>query len=447
MSKNLVAKFGGTSVKNAESIYQVFNIVKSNPNIRIVVVSAIGGVTDLLLEYSYTSRRKRSRYIQYIKDIHINIVRDLDLPLAEVIEKKVSVLDFYKNKESLSLRDIDNIIALGEDLSSLIISHFFCSNNLLTHFFDIRRLLRTNSAYGRATPFLNEIQKNLHLLPEGLVVTQGFIGSDLNGHTTTLGRGGSDYSAALLAEALQSEELLIYKDVNGVCSIDPFIDSQAKLIPKISFQEMRDMANFGAKILHLSTLEPCFRSKTAIKILSTFNPYSEHTSITFDNLSLEKTRQILAITLRRKQALVSIRNYLGINKNEILDKVFSLLSEYEIVTEILTINDTELSFIVNSQNFSLRRFSPFSSNQRLICKLKTLAEIFIEEDLTLIAIIGRNLTVNGILPQILSLLYNFMFRLVHYEESNSSLGILVNNKDAEMIARILHQQLIIDHIQ
>lgn len=444
MPKNLVAKFGGTSVANAKSICQVFRIVKFNPKIKIVVVSAIGGITDLLLEYSYASKGKKKQYIQHISDIHINIVKELGLPLERIIKKKIASLKNYRDQEKLTAKDIDHIVSLGEDLSSLIVHSFFCMNNLDSHFFDIRHLLRTTSTYGKATPILNEIQKNLCLLPEGLVVTQGFIGSDGEGNTTTLGRGGSDYSAALLAEALKSKELLIYTDVDGVCSIDPFIDSQAKLISQLSFCEMKDMANFGAKILHLSTLEPCFRSKTVIKILSTFNPHLKHTSVTFGNSSLRKTGEILAITLRPQQTLVRIRSDQKTNEEKVLDKIFSLLSRYEVATDLLTINENEASFVINSTSLGLKKSYSLFSNQKLVSELTSFAKVSVEEDLTLIAVIGRNLTAKGILQQVLSLLNSIIFRLVYYEASNSSLGILVNSKDAEMIAKTLHQRFIVN---
>lgn len=444
MPKNLVAKFGGTSVANAESICQVFRIVKCNPKIRIVVVSAIGGITDLLLEYSYASKEKKERYIRHVSDIHINIVKELGVPLEHVIKKKIAGLKNYRDQEKLKAKDIDHIVSLGEDLSSLIIHSFFCMNNLEAHFFDIRHLLKTTSTYGKATPIPGEIQKNLCLLPEGLVVTQGFIGSDDKGNTTTLGRGGSDYSAALLAEALKSKELLIYTDVDGVCSIDPFIDSQAKLISRLSFCEMKDMANFGAKILHLSTLEPCFRSKTVIKILSTFNPHLKHTSVTFGNSSLRTTGEILAITLRPQQTLVRVKSDQKTNKGKVLDEIFSLLSRCEVAAELLTINENEASFVINSAGSGFKKSYSLFSYQQLLGELSSFAKASIEEDLTLIAIIGRNLTAKGILQQVLGLLNSIIFRLVYYEASNSSLGILVKSKDAEMIAKTLHRRLIIN---
>jgi aspartate kinase len=167
---------------------------------------------------------------------------------------------------------MDSILALGEDLSSLIIHSYLVSQGIKITWLNVRDYIITDDTFGKGVPDLNAILDRAKNLPNGLCITQGFIGSTVDGRTTTLGRGGSDYSAALLAEAIRSDELLIYTDVQGVYTQDPNLVSDAQLLPKLSFQKMAEMANFGAKVLHPATLGPCVRANIPIRVLSTFEP-------------------------------------------------------------------------------------------------------------------------------------------------------------------------------
>ncbi|MDJ1257859.1 MAG: aspartate kinase [Candidatus Midichloria sp.] len=330
MVRKIVAKFGGTSIKTPEAIRQVAKILRANPEIKIVVVSAVGGVTNLLVNLINADQAQRPILIQELLNIHLKIAQELNLSIDDKIKKEVARLDQLLNTDIIDKEKIDNILSLGEDLSSLLVYTFLNLQGIKIDLIDIRNYLITDNHFGKAAPEISIIKERMQNLSTNICITQGFIGSTLDGKTTTLGRSGSDYSAALIAEAIEADELLIYTGMApGVYTMDPNTTEEAQLIDELNFQEMAEMANFGTKILHPATIKPCVRSRTGVRILSTFEPERNGTLINVKDNKFLASR-ISAITMRSGQVLVTITSLKMLKAYGFLANIFSISAKYKI---------------------------------------------------------------------------------------------------------------------
>ncbi len=437
MSYNVVAKFGGTSVKTPAAIRKVAEIITSDANIRTVVVSAVGGVTNLLVEFCKADKIARTSLKDRLLSIHLNLIAELELELEEEINGTLGQLNEI---QVVDAKSIDRIVSIGEDLSSLIVTAYLQKQGVDGMHLDARLFMLTDEHYGKATPQLDQIKA--YSFPQRLFITQGFIGSTAYGDTTTLGRGGSDYSAALIAEAMDADELLIYTDVPGVYTSDPNRIHNAQLIPELTFQEMAEMANFGAKVLHPATLEPCVRAKIPIRILSTFDHGKPGTLVRVEDSNLANDVCIRAITMRTNQILITIKSLKMLNVYGFLSNIFDILAYYKISVDLITTSEVSVALTIDNANIGSHNINPFMENKSLLSELKKFAEIVIEEDLTLIAIVGYGLTVPGFIQKILEIIKPYKIRLVCYGASNSSIGILVPKISADEVANLLHKELL-----
>ena len=264
-----IAKFGGTSVGNFDAMTSSYKVVVGNKNSRIVVISACSGVTNLLVELANgTTDEKIDEIIEKLRDIHEQIIIHLENQheLRNYIEGHLKEIKEQAKVAQKSTNDqlTDSIVSHGELMSSFLFVALFKHYGTDAQWFDVRTVMRTDSKFSCAKPVCDEIKVLAHdkLLPlindKTIIITQGFIGSNTMGETTTLGRGGSDYTAALLGEALDVATISIWTDVAGVYTTDPRVVKAAKPIAELSYVEAAEMANFGAKVLHPSTMIPAF---------------------------------------------------------------------------------------------------------------------------------------------------------------------------------------------
>ena len=327
-----IAKFGGTSLANYSAMNNCSSIISANPKTRVVVVSASAGVTNTLVELAHSSLTKSeiADHIDAIKQIEFSILKDLGAP-SEVQEKLQALLDslqyFALHEELLHRADLkDALLSHGERMASLLFTALLNQKGVKAQNFDIRKVLRTDNVFGQAAPQLEQIahfakQLIAPELVDSVLVTQGFIGSDEQGNTTTLGRGGSDFSAALLAEALEADSCEIWTDVIGVYTTDPRITDAARPLPELSFEEAAEMATFGAKVLHPATMEPALRQNIRVFVGSSREPEKGGTWIVRD---CEYQPSYRAITRRKDQVMVTVKTPKMMLAQGFLQKVFSL---------------------------------------------------------------------------------------------------------------------------
>lgn len=443
----VIAKFGGTSVANFEAMNNSANIVLSNSNVRVVVLSASAGITNLLIELAEgCDADKRNELLQKVKDIQYAIIDNLQT--ADVIREEINrLLDniaHLADSASLATSDAltDEMVSHGELMSTLLFVEVLRQRSANSQWFDVRKVMRTNDSFGRAEPDLDQLkalaEQHLHpRLAESVVITQGFIGRDEKGRTTTLGRGGSDYTAALLAEVLNLSRVDIWTDVPGIYSTDPRVVPNAQRIDEIAFDEAAEMATFGAKILHPATLLPAVRAGIPVFVGSSKDPEAGGTIVS------DKTTnppQFRALALRRKQTLLTLHSLKMLHARGFLAEIFTILLRHNISVDLITTSEVSVALTLDTTGSTGTNGSLLTN--ALMTELSALCRVEVEENLALVAIIGNELSqVNGLGKQIFGALESFNIRMISYGASSHNICLLVPGNDAEDIVRTLHSNL------
>ncbi len=447
MSAFNVAKFGGTSVANFEAMSRCAAIIENNPNTKLVVSSACSGVTNLLVELAngVADQARRQEVLNQLAQIHNEILDQLADPLS--VEKEVHIiLDSVATAAEAasyqtSTKLTDHLVACGELMSTHILAQLMRERDIDAVRFDIRDVLRTDSNFGKAEPQLDAIaqlaqDKLVPLCQQQVVVTQGFIGSDEEGNTTTLGRGGSDYSAALIAESVQAAGLEIWTDVPGIYTTDPRIAPKASPIPEISFSEASEMANFGAKILHPSTLVPALRHDIPVFVGSSKEPEKGGTWIRHQ---VESSPLFRALALRCNQTMVTLRSANMFHAYGFLAKVFEILAKHKISVDLITTSEISVSLTLDQTDTSGGAPElPQAARE----ELEELCTVEIEQNLCLVALIGNNMSESkGYAKQVFSTLEDFNLRMICYGASPHNLCFLLHESVSKSAIQKLHREL------
>ena len=441
-----VAKFGGTSVANFAAMQNCANIVKDNSKTKVVVVSASAGVTNLLVDIAHTAMTTEQilAKISQVSDIQFAILNALAEP-QDVSDKLTELLDSLKelalHEEMLHRPDLkDALLSHGERLSSLLFTAVLKQNGVNASNFDVRKVLRTDNEFGQAAPQLSEIKQAAQalMLPElatTVLVTQGFIGADEQGNTTTLGRGGSDFTAALLAEALDATTCEIWTDVIGVYTTDPRITSAAKPLPELSFEEAAEMATFGAKVLHPATMEPALRQNIKVFVGSSKEPEKGGTWIVRDCKSEPSYR---AITRRKDQVMVTVKTPKMMFAQGFLQKVFTIIAQHKLSVDLVTTSEISVSFTLdNPANSVLQRL-----NKATIEELSQFCDVLMEDNFDLVTVVGNNMHSSaGVSSKIFSAIGDYNLRMICYGANPHNMSFLVGNNDSTDVVKVLHKAL------
>jgi len=445
-----VAKFGGTSVADYQAMLRCAHIIKNDSSNRLVVVSASAGVTNYLVRLSQenVSVQEQTSIITSIRAIQLNITQHLTTDVEQALNAEIDTLLEQLSNQALmqsqqhSVKQSDAILSFGEQFSSRIFAQVLQSVDINGAYFNVQQVMKTNSLYGKAVVDTEELASACSellapKLSQQVLVTQGFIGRDGLGETTTLGRGGSDYSAALLAEALNASNLAIWTDVVGIFTTDPRITEQARAIKEISFGEAAEMATFGAKILHPATLIPAMRQNIPVFVGSSKEPEKGGTQI---KQSVESNPTYRSIALRREQTLVTVKSPAMLHASGFLAKVFGVLAKHELSVDLIT--TSEISVALTFDN-------PSGSTQALLTstvvqELEQLCEVTVEHGLSLVAVIGNGLNcVKGLGQSIFQTINDINIRLICHGASANNLCFLVAEQDANHVVEKLHRELFV----
>ncbi|HIF5687715.1 lysine-sensitive aspartokinase 3 [Vibrio parahaemolyticus] len=447
MSAFNVAKFGGTSVANFEAMSRCATIIENNPNTRLVVSSACSGVTNILVELAngVQDQEHRAELLKNLAEIHDSILAQLE-DATEASSEVYGILDTVTSlAEAASIQAntklTDHLVACGELMSTHILAQLMRERGINAVRFDIREVLRTDDNFGRAEPNVEAItqlaqEKLIPLCLDSVVITQGFIGSDEEGNTTTLGRGGSDYSAALIAEGVKASGLEIWTDVPGIYTTDPRIAPKASPIPEISFSEASEMANFGAKILHPSTLVPALRHDIPVFVGSSKEPEKGGTWIRHQ---VESSPLFRALALRCNQTMVTLRSANMFHAYGFLAKVFEILAKHKISVDLITTSEISVSLTLDQTDTS--GGAP-QLPQVAREELEELCKVEVEHDLCLVALIGNKMSERkGYAKQVFGTLEDLNLRMICYGASPHNLCFLVNESVAKQAIQKLHTEL------
>ncbi|AUI65566.1 MULTISPECIES: lysine-sensitive aspartokinase 3 [Glaesserella] len=448
MSHLSVAKFGGTSVANFDAMTACANIVIADTNTRVVVLSASAGVTNFLVELANgCDATRRAEILTAVRAIQYNIIDKLQQPEAVSAEIDALLNHITALAESASLATsaalTDELICHGEMMSTKIFTQLLKERNFPAVWVDVRTVVATNNHYGKAAPNDAKTQAQSDavikpLIAEGkVVITQGFIGRDDEGKTTTLGRGGSDYSAALLAEVLNANDVLIWTDVPGIYTTDPRVVPAAQRIDTMSFSEAAEMATFGAKVLHPATLLPAVRSNIPVYVGSSKAPEQGGTWVTRDPQPRPTFR---ALALRRNQILVTLSSLSMLHAQGFLAKVFAILAKHKISVDVITTSEVSIALTLDKTGSASSGADMLS--EELLAELREHCNVKVEGDLALVAIIGNNLHDQaGIGKQLFTTLSPYNVRLISYGASPNNVCTLVKNSEADEVIRALHSAL------
>ncbi|MEX2350354.1 MAG: aspartate kinase [Flavobacteriaceae bacterium] len=382
-----VFKFGGASVKDAASIKNVKTVLETTgfENL-VVVVSAMGKMTNAL-EAVVAHYLKKSPELQAslgeVYDYHNNILEDLFPEKSHQVYKDVKTLfeelkQFLESNKSTNHAYVyDQVVCYGELISTKIITHFLNKNNIPNTWLDSRECIKTDSNYRDAGVDWELTQNRIKekVSPGELTVTQGFLGSNENNFTTTLGREGSDYTAAIFAYCLGGESVTIWKDVPGVLNADPRVFKETRLLQQISYREAIEMAFYGASVIHPKTLQPLQRKEIPLYVKSFLNPLQEGTSVA-KGKDLEPA--VSCYIVKKEQVLISLSSLdFSFMMEDHIGDVFKLLHEYKMKVNL--IQNSAISFSVCVDN-------KFNKLDELLTKLKPKFKLRYNENVTLYTI-------------------------------------------------------------
>ncbi len=456
-----VLKFGGSSVANAKNINEVIGIVqqstKKNHNI-IIVLSALGGVTDALLEVATLASNTDISYkekLHAIEHRHLTTVKEL-IP----IDQQSSVLSMVKKTfnniedtcngvyllKELSQRTNDSIISNGELLSSQIFAAKLRSIEIDSTWKDARGLIITDSQFGSANVDFIITNKNIQSfffsLETPICIIPGFISSDKNGNTTTLGRGGSDYTAAIIAAALNVSAVEIWTDVSGMMTADPRLVTNAKIIEKISYQEAMELSHFGAKVIYPPTIQPVMNKRIPVWIKNTFAPQDAGTLI--ENTTSKNGGNIRGISSINKLALLSLEGSGMIGIPGFSKRLFEALSNEKINVVLITQSSSEHSICVGIEELNADPAKHAIDNAFAYeIEIKKVEPLIVEKDLAIVALVGDSMKNHpGISGKMFSVLgkNGVNIRAIAQGSSEKNISAVIATKDVKKAINVLHEE-------
>ncbi|MEX3022367.1 lysine-sensitive aspartokinase 3 [Kluyvera sp. STS39-E] len=447
MTALVVAKFGGTSVADFDAMNRSADVVLSDASVRVVVLSASAGITNLLVALAEgLDAAERQTKLDAIRAIQYAVLDRLSNPtvirdeIERLLENLAALAEAAADETSTALTD--DLVSHGELMSTLLFVEILRERQVQAQWFDVRKVMRTSDRFGRAEPdvaALAELSTQLLAprLEEGLVITQGFIGSESKGRTTTLGRGGSDYTAALLAEALHATRVDIWTDVPGIYTTDPRVVPAAKRIDEIAFEEAAELATFGAKVLHPATLLPAVRSDIPVFVGSSKDPKAGGTLVCNETANPPLFR---ALALRRKQTLLTLHSLNMLHSRGFLAEVFGILARHSISVDLITTSEVSVALTLDTTGSTSTGDTLLT--QSLLMELSALCRVEVEENLALVAIIGNDLSkACGVGKEVFGVLEPFNIRMICYGASSHNLCFLVPGAEAEQVVQKLHHNL------
>jgi aspartokinase/homoserine dehydrogenase 1 len=456
-----VLKFGGSSVANAENINKIVSILKERIEKEklVVVVSALGGITDALINGVTLASKGDELYkeeLQKIENRHLQMVKEL-IPISQqsrilsLVKRHCNEIEDICNGvfllHELTSRTRDRVMSYGELLSSQIISVKFQSEGFENKWIDSRKIILTNSHYEHAVVDFErtneEIQNYFSGSEESFFLVPGFIGSDINGITTTLGRGGSDYTASIIAAAINATALEIWTDVSGMMTADPRLVSNAKIIPHILYREAMELSHFGAKVIYPPTIQPVMRKNIPVWIKSTFAP-EHHGTLIENNTSIKNDSSVRGISSINKIALLSLEGSGMAGIPGFSKRLFETLANEQINVILITQSSSEHSICVAIEEASAAK-AKMAVDAAFNIEIERLKvePLIVENDLAIIALVGDKMKSHpGISGKMFSALgkNGVNVRAISQGSSERNISAVISVKDVKKAVNVLHEE-------
>jgi aspartate kinase len=445
----IVCKFGGTSVGDAEAIARTAAIIaKRRERQPIVVVSALGGATNKLLQIAEQAAKGQLigalSAVEGLRDRHLAqteaLLRadpaasaDIAGELSSMFDELAALAEALNTLGDLTPRSLDAIASLGEQLSSVLLVAAFQRHGLPAVHVDARQVMITDSQFTRAEPQPDAIAEAAQRIVMPIVragkipVMGGFIGSAQGtGVTTTLGRGGSDYSASLVGAALQAEAIEIWTDVDGMLTADPRVVPEARLIERIGFDEASELASFGAKVLHPNTIAPAVMRGIPVWVLNSSRPQGTGTLITFDS----PRRAVTAIAGKSGVTLVKVRSPRMLLTEGFMRTLFEVFERHHTSIDVVATSEVSVSVTIDDA----------SRLEALVVDLRALGDVTIERNRGIVSIVGNGLSDGGIaMAKALSAIGDLRVHMLSLSSSGINLTVVVDGEQVNPAMQRLHK--------
>ncbi|NOY08951.1 MAG: aspartate kinase [Spirochaetes bacterium] len=444
----IVLKFGGSSVKNSEWITRSLGIVKAQiDRAPVMVASAMGSVTDQLQDIAYTAGEGNLEpaniMLGKISGLHHTTAIDLlsgeilsgcEKAITAILEELKSIIKGLALLKQWTPRSNDAVLSFGERLSTTLIYYRALEEGIKAEYVDAREIIKTDNSFSSAKLLeditYTEIRKKINPGRNKIYITQGFIASTQNGITTTLGRGGSDYTATIIGSALDAEEVQIWTDVDGIMTCDPKVVNSAVTLKKISYKEAQELAYFGARVIHPATIQPAIERNIPVVVRNTRNPAGSGTRIVHS----ETGKGIKAIAFKSEITIINILSSRMLLAYGFLKKIFEIFEKYETSVDLISTSEVSVSVTVDNTK-SLKKIAE---------ELSHIGTVSIKENNTIISLVGSGVWKN---PETLLRVFNAVntipIRMVSLGSSDINLSFVVPGKYAAQTVQQLHNTFFI----
>ncbi|GAB4339181.1 MAG: bifunctional aspartate kinase/homoserine dehydrogenase I [Flammeovirgaceae bacterium] len=460
-------KFGGTSVGSAQAIRQVKNIVADYRHRGIsfaVTVSAMSGITNALIEAGKLASKKDEQYTQVLQELegqHFDAVRELFTvqnqsrviaQLKKMLNELEEILHGVSLLRELSPRTLDLIQSFGERMSAFFIAEFFTQEGIPSEMLDARDVIVTDRNFGSAKVDFHKTNTNIVAYfknRNALQVITGFIGATPQGETTTLGRGGSDYTCAIFGAALNAEVIELWKEVDGVLTADPKVVKNAFSLSTMSYEEAMELSHFGAKVIYPPALQPALRKEIPLRILNTFNPTFEGTLISKekggDDLPLKGISSIKEI------ALINVTGSGMIGVAGVSSRLFGALGRHDISVILITQASSEHSICFALTPSEAKKAKEAIENEfEVEINAGKIDEIVVEEGVSIIALVGENMrNMPGVSGAVFSALgrNGVNVRAIAQGSSELNISVVIPQKDLSKALNALHEAFFLSELR
>ncbi len=468
--KKVVMKFGGTSLASGENIRRIANLIKNyveQSYTIVVVVSALKGVTDKLVEASEKAKNGKRDYIhklqQEIAEKHFTVAREavennviqeeVEEVLRATVDELERVLTGIVYLGELTPKSRDYVLSFGERLSTPIVYGTLKDLGLKTKWYTGKDAgILTDSSFGEANPLINVTKHQIRgriepLSKKGYIpVVTGYRAATQDGLTTTLGRGGSDYTATIMAAALDVDEVWIWTDVDGLMTSDPKVVPSAKMMPELSFQEAMEMTIFGAKAMHPKALEPAMEEDIPVRIRNTFNPKNPGTLIV-KKQKIKPEDVVKAISLVKDLALVNVSGAGMVGAPGTAAKVFDILGKNNINILMISQSVSEANISLVIQRSLLER--AISTLEIALLGRGLIREVTTEDDICVVAVVGAGMKgTPGVASRVFTAISRkgINVRMIAQGSSELNISFVVKEIDGENAVRAIHEEFQLDKV-
>jgi len=438
----IVMKFGGTSVESAQAIERVAGIVAARREQHpVVVVSAMGKTTNALLAIAHAAvggdRDGALLLLHELRDFHLQH-SGMERTIEEHFQQLTELVKGLAVLGELTPRSLDAIASLGERLSSLIVTRHFQRVGLPAKHVDARQMIVTDRRHTAAQPLFSQTNSRLNecvkpLVGKNIVVMGGYIGGTEDGVTTTLGRGGSDFTASIVGAGLGAQEIQIWTDVDGMLTCDPTVCGGGHRIKTLSFDEAAELAYFGAKVLHPATVAPAMECNIPVRILNSRRPEIEGTQIVAH--AVESSNVIKAIACKKKIVVLNIRSLRMFMAYGFLQRMFEVFARFEIPVDMISTSEVSVSLTLDTAEHL----------RKAVEALREFAEVTVSEDSSIICLVGEGIhQTPGIAARVFTALGDINVQMVSQGASALNLGMVVAARDLSRAVERLHTEFFRD---